>query len=150
MLSFLISSALIASFEVTVMFVIFKPVIFLQLHIRKMTINSLFWCLFCKAETNLHITLVTLLLSLGISLYGEKAISSPPGQRSSLRRSKPNPSPQTSKMKSFTAVVNGFQLLTIIARISILDVYGGPTYAFASSVFSPHRLDKKLSYITEV
>ena len=32
-------------------------------------------------------------------------------------------------MESFATIVNGFQPLTIVAKLSILDVYGGPGYA---------------------
>ena len=34
-------------------------------------------------------------------------------------------------MESFAAIVNGFQPLTIVAKLFILDVYGGLRYAFA-------------------
>ena len=37
--------------------------------------------------------------------------------------------PQTSKMESFATVVNGWTPLTIVAKLSILDVCGGPDYA---------------------
>ena len=32
-------------------------------------------------------------------------------------------------MESFATIVNGFQPLTIVAKLSILDVYGGLGYA---------------------
>lgn len=37
--------------------------------------------------------------------------------------------PQASKMTSFATVINGFKLLTITAKSSILDVYGALGYA---------------------
>ena len=39
---------------------------------------------------------------------------------------------QTSKMKSFTTIVNGFQPLIIVTNLSIVDVCGGPGYASGS------------------
>lgn len=40
-----------------------------------------------------------------------------------------NPACQTSKMKSFATVVKGQKLLTIVAKLSILEVCGGPDNA---------------------
>ena len=39
---------------------------------------------------------------------------------------------QTSKMKSFTTIVNGFQPLTIVTNLSIVDVCGDPGYTSGS------------------
>ena len=36
---------------------------------------------------------------------------------------------QDSKMESFATIVNGFQPIIIVAKLSILDVCGGPVYA---------------------
>ena len=38
---------------------------------------------------------------------------------------------QTSKMESFAAIVNSVQSLTFIAKLSILDIFGGLGYGFA-------------------
>ena len=35
----------------------------------------------------------------------------------------------TSKMESFATIVNGYKPLTIVAKLSILNVFGSPGYA---------------------
>ena len=42
---------------------------------------------------------------------------------------------QTSKMKCFAKIVNGWKPLTIFAKRSILDTYQGSEYASATSNF---------------
>ena len=41
---------------------------------------------------------------------------------------------QTRKMESFATIVNGFQLLTAFAKLSILDVCESPGYASEDKV----------------
>ena len=38
--------------------------------------------------------------------------------------------PQTSKMGRFAALVNGFQSLTFIANLALLDLWGNAEYVF--------------------
>ena len=37
---------------------------------------------------------------------------------------------QISKMKIFETIINGFQPLTIVAKLSLLDICDGPSYTF--------------------
>ena len=40
--------------------------------------------------------------------------------------------PQGSRIKSFVTIINGYQLLNIVANCSILYTYGSPEYASES------------------
>ena len=52
---------------------------------------------------------------------------------------------QTSSMESFVITVNSCKPLTIVAKLSILVVYGSPEYAYVSEViwFSRELLSRK-------
>ena len=55
---------------------------------------------------------------------------------------------QISKMECLEKVVNGFELLTIFAKLSILDVWQGSEYGSAADTYS--RLGKKLMQLQEL
>ena len=37
--------------------------------------------------------------------------------------------PQTSKMENFATIINNFEPLIVVAKLTILEVRGGPSYA---------------------
>ena len=47
-----------------------------------------------------------------------------------MAKALPEPPPQRFKMQSLVAIVNGFWLLNIVAKLSIFDVSGRPSFAF--------------------
>ena len=47
-------------------------------------------------------------------------------------------------MESFTTKINDFQLLTVVPKISILDVYEIPSYA-SGLIFIKHMIKQRYS-----
>ena len=55
---------------------------------------------------------------------------------------------QLSKMESFAAIVTAIKTLTIVARFSILEVCGGPSYASENSHVLEHYFENaSLTYL---
>ena len=54
--------------------------------------------------------------------------------------------PQTSKVESFARIVNAFWSLTIVAKLSILDVYSSPRYASDTSIFPKIKSKRRRHY----
>ena len=57
--------------------------------------------------------------------------------------------PQTFKMEIFTTIVNGFWLLTILAKLSIFMFTGGPGYA-CTMVCKPHATADLVTFTEEI